>query len=132
MPPRLVLVVDDDEDIREALTELLCDEGFTVHAVNNGLEAIDWLHDARHVPHVVRLDLMMPVMDGRTFLSVREDDPYLSRVPVVVITAERAVADLGFKHSLRGILPKPIVLESLLEMIDRDPREQTHPVALRR
>jgi CheY-like chemotaxis protein len=125
----LVLVVDDDEAIREALTESLSDEGFTVHAVNNGREAIDWLHSAGEVPQVVLLDLMMPVMDGRTFLRVREDDPRLLRVPVVVITAERAVADLGFKHSLRGILPKPIVLESLLEMIDPYSLEQTPPMA---
>ncbi len=127
--PRLVLLVDDDEDIREALTDFLSDEGVAVHAVTNGREAIDWLHSASVVPDVVLLDLSMPVMDGRTFLSVREADPGLSRVPVVVITAERAVADLAAKYRLDGILSKPIVVDRLLDMIDRRPRAQARSAA---
>jgi CheY-like chemotaxis protein len=122
--PRTVLLVDDDAAIREALSDLLTDEGVTVHAVANGREAVDWLHSASVSPDVVLLDLSMPVMDGRTFLSVRKTDPVLSRVPVVVITAERAVADLAAKYRLDGILPKPIVVESLLEMLDRGSQDQ--------
>ena len=122
--PRSVLLVDDDAAIREALSDLLSDEGFTVHAVRNGREAIDWLHEADEVPHVVLLDLMMPVMDGRTFLGVREGDRLLSRIPVVVITADRGFADLAARYRLQGILPKPLALESLIEMIDGCPVQQ--------
>jgi len=121
---RTVLLVDDDAAIREALSDLLSDEGVTVHAVTNGREAVDWLHSASVAPDVVLLDLSMPVMDGRTFLSVRKTDPVLSRVPVVVITAERAVADLAAKYRLDGILPKPIVVDTLLEMLDRGSQDQ--------
>ena len=62
-----VLLVDDDVAIREALAEVLVDEGFAVHQAVNGREALDWLHhDGSNGsrPCVVLLDLMMPVMDG--------------------------------------------------------------------
>ena len=84
-----VLLVDDDEAIREALTELLVCEGFAVHPAQNGKEALDWLH-RNGGPCVVVLDLMMPVMDGRTFLGIRRADPSLSKIPVLVATATRA------------------------------------------
>jgi two-component system chemotaxis response regulator CheY len=117
-----VLLVDDDAAIREALAEILADEGFDVHAAENGRVALDWLqrhrtNDSR--PCVVLLDLMMPVMDGRTFLSEQGADPALSAIPVLVISAEANAGDLAGTHGVTGVFKKPIALDSLVEAIGR-------------
>src|SRR4051812_17985311 len=102
-----VLLVDDDDAIREALTEILVCEGFSVHPAQNGKEALDWLQ--RHGgPCVVLLDLMMPVMDGRTFLGIRSADPSLSKIPVLVVSADACCTDLAQTHAVAGVLSKPI------------------------
>ena len=116
-PRRAVLLVDDDLAIREALTEALVEEGFPVQAAQNGLEALDWLQDNRGRPCVVLLDLMMPVMDGRTFLGIRRSDPLLSTIPVIVVSADGNCADLTRTHGVRGVLHKPIIWEGLVAAI---------------
>ena len=115
--PRTILLVDDDEGIREALTETLVDEGFSVQAARNGLEAVDWLRKHAEIPYVVLLDLMMPVMDGRAFLRYRQDDPVLSKVPVVVISADDGYAKVAQTHQVNDCIPKPIELPRLLAAI---------------
>ena len=117
-----VLLVDDDAAIREALTEVLVDEGFAVHQAANGKEALDWLHregSNGSRPCVVLLDLMMPVMDGRSFLAARDTDPSLSAIPVLVISAETGCRELARWPSVRGVFPKPLALDGLLEAIGR-------------
>ena len=117
-----VLLVDDDVDIRQALAEVLADEGFTVHAAENGRVALDWLRNNGSNgsrPCVVLLDLMMPVMDGRSFLAARDADPSLSAIPVLVISAETGCRELAAWPSVRGVFPKPLALDGLLEAIGR-------------
>jgi CheY-like chemotaxis protein len=115
--PRSILLVDDDEGIREALTETLVDEGFLVHVARNGREALDWLHDHAEISYVVLLDLMMPVMDGRAFLRHRQSDPRLARVPVVVISADDGYAKVSLTHQINDCIPKPIAISRLLAAI---------------
>ena len=117
--PRSVLVVDDDAAIREALAELLGDEGFVVHVAKNGREALDWLQQTADPPGVILLDLMMPVMDGRTMLRIRKTDPLARRIPLLVFTAERSSPDLADDEYIDGILTKPIVVEDLLAAVGR-------------
>jgi len=93
--PRSVLLVDDDAAIRDALTELLVDEGFVVHCTVNGREALDWLRHAPEPPQAILLDLMMPVMDGRTLLRFRKAEPLLLRIPLLVFSADRTCSDLA-------------------------------------
>jgi CheY-like chemotaxis protein len=117
--PRSVLLVDDDAAIRDALTELLVDEGFVVHSTGNGREALDWLRQTAAPPDIILLDLMMPVMDGRTLLRLRKADPLLMAIPLLVFTADRACGDLEADPNIDGILTKPVVVEDLLDAIDR-------------
>ena len=77
-----VLIVDDDRDIREALGEILADDGFAVEAAWNGETALDRL-EAGFRPDVIILDLMMPVMDGLTFRELQRKHPALANIPVV-------------------------------------------------
>ena len=112
-----ILVVDDDTDIREVLTDTLTDEGFPADAVSNGQEALEILRGSPPHPRVILLDLMMPVMDGLSFLKVREADPEIATIPVIVLTAAGRGRDLLGAYDVRACLAKPFALTSLLTAI---------------
>src|SRR5690606_14181940 len=108
-----ILVVDDDDDIRETLRDVLEDEGYRVQEASNGQEALAHLRGEGRVC-LVFLDLMMPVMDGWEFRQAQLADPALKDIPVVVITASgRANGALGKVE----VLPKPLRVERILEAV---------------
>ena len=103
----LVLVVDDDDAIREALCELLEDAGFASVGARHGLEALKVLAASNAAPTFILLDLMMPVMDGWAFCDSRRRNRFLREIPVIAISA----AELSESNRPAGIdafLPKPI------------------------
>src|SRR5262245_27439609 len=110
----LVMVVDDDEDIRETLAELLQDEGYRVMAVANGREALERLRENHDKPRVILLDLMMPVMDGWQFHREQQVDPTLASIPVVVITA--AGAQQASSIPVDQVLAKPLGIDDVLRV----------------
>lgn len=85
-PKSLVLIIDDDEGIRTALGELLELSGYQVAVAADGQDGLDLLA-AGLEPHAIVLDLMMPRMDGWTFLSRLRADPKFHELPVVVTSA---------------------------------------------
>ena len=111
-PRRSVLVVEDDEDIRAAIAEILEGEGYEVAIAANGSEALDELEHMRR-PCLILLDLMMPVMNGHEFLARLRDTPRMQRVPVLVLTAVSTEAPPG----ARGLLRKPFIVEELLDAV---------------
>jgi CheY-like chemotaxis protein len=112
-----VLVVDDDDSIREAMSELLVDAGHDVASVANGKAALEYLRQAPQPPCVILLDLMMPVMDGETFRREQLADPALKSIPVVLLTAAGRTA--AARVSADGVLLKPVTLEDALAAIAR-------------
>jgi CheY-like chemotaxis protein len=98
--------------------EALAEKGIGVHFAENGRQAIEWLHGEHNAPWAVLLDLRMPVMDGREFLRLRDSDPVLLRVPVLVSTSEANCSDLARHHGLVGFLPKPVAADELSLAID--------------
>jgi CheY-like chemotaxis protein len=113
---KLILVVDDDDALREVFEEVLTSAGYAVVGVSNALAALE--HVARFgPPALVLMDLTMPVMDGRQFLAERRKWATLSHVPFVLLTARSAVdaAELGVAEVLR----KPIGIEELLAVARR-------------
>ncbi len=113
---RPVLIVDDDVDIREALSDLLEDRGFQVMTAANGIEALNVLRGMEPRPSVILLDLMMPMMDGYGFLEERKADPVLTAIPVAIITAGHGV-DRDRLGSAAPIIPKPIDVSHLIRVI---------------
>ncbi len=113
--PRRVMVVEDDEGIRDALCDLLAAEGYEVVPAFNGADALERLRSGVR-PDVILLDLMMPVMDGWAFRAEQRRDPALAEIPVVVITASRN-ADVASLEP-RAFLRKPIDFDELLKAID--------------
>ena len=113
-----VLVVDDDRDIREALSELLEDAGYRAASVENGAQALDWLRAHPGETGVVLLDLMMPVMDGLTFLDHRAQDDQLAAIPVVVFTANAVkVSEVLASGRVAECLQKPLSWERLVTIL---------------
>ena len=80
-----VLVVEDDEDVREFMELLLATSGYDTMSAGDGVEALEKMR--RRLPCVVLLDLQMPRMDGWQFREQQLQDPRLASVPVVCITA---------------------------------------------
>ena len=109
-----VLIVEDDEDLREMMAQLLTLEGFQTAAVANGREALDYLHQATR-PDVIVLDLMMPIMDGWEFRRRQQADPVLAPVPVIVLSAldQARAANLN----ATAFLKKPLDFDRLLTLV---------------
>ena len=114
----LVLVIDDDRDIREGIIGLLEDEGFDAVGANNGLEALNFLAESPRQPSLILLDLMMPILDGWTFCKVRQGVSTLMEIPVVVISAGPMH---GPREPLRvdATLPKPFDPDALAWLATR-------------
>ena len=114
-----ILVVDDDEDLRHALTDVLEDEGFCVVPAENGLDALDKLRAGPSKPCVILLDLMMPKMDGATFRKIQLQDPALAAIPVVVVSANWKSAQTVQGLGVAGVLPKPFAAADLIAAVSR-------------
>ncbi|MBN9681961.1 MULTISPECIES: response regulator [unclassified Corallococcus] len=112
----IILIVDDEPDLREVVAELLEMEDYTVLQAANGQAALDVLAANDEQPCLVLLDLMMPVMDGHEFLHrLREDERY-RELPVLMLTAHfSAKAPPGTV----GLLRKPVDIAELLAMVAR-------------
>jgi CheY-like chemotaxis protein len=104
---RSVLIIDDDDESREALAEMLALQGYAVAVAANGSEALGYLRSGRR-PDAILLDLMMPVVDGWDFRTEQKRDAALAQIPIIVISAAGRLVDA--EHSLR----KPIEIDTLL------------------
>src|SRR5438445_1254438 len=85
-----ILVVEDHADTREAIAELIVNEGHSCHEAENGQEAIDWLDRQTDLPCLILLDLRMPVMDGWDFLRAIRAVPRWADLAVIVMSATAA------------------------------------------
>ncbi|MGF6267268.1 CheY-like chemotaxis protein [Paraburkholderia youngii] len=121
-PNKPILVVEDDDvdvmTIRRALKE--------IHVVNpvireeNGERAIQYLRNSEsEMPCIILLDLNMPVMNGIEFLQVVKSDPYLKRIPVVVLTTSEEQQDKvnSFNFSVAGYMAKPVDYRRFVEVM---------------
>lgn len=119
--PANILVVEDDHAIRLALSELLIDEGYSVHEAPHGQAALEYLRRAPALPCLILLDLMMPTMTGWEFRSQQRQDASLRDIPVVVLSALGHRLDPAEKHDLAAVeyLSKPIDWVGLTGVVQR-------------
>jgi CheY-like chemotaxis protein len=113
-----ILVVEDDDEIRSALAQVLEDQGFAVHVAANGRHAIDVLRQAPDKPRLILLDLMMPVMDGWAFRAAQLADSELAEIPVVILSAAHDARRQAQALHVDGFLAKPLNVPKLLDTID--------------
>ena len=113
---KMILVVEDDPDLRETLLQFFEGEGHEVRVAADGREALDVLA-SRGGASLVLLDLRMPEMDGLEFIRSLAGHPQLASAPVVVLTAdskgEGEAQRLGFSRALS----KPFSEQALLRLI---------------
>jgi CheY-like chemotaxis protein len=113
-----VLVVDDDDDVRETLQIVLEVSGFRVASAANGLQALEYLRGAQRAP-VVLLDLRMPVMSGWEMIDALREEDRLADVPIIICTSSPPDAPPGFE-----VVAKPVNLDALVTAI-RNAAQQT-------
>jgi CheY-like chemotaxis protein len=112
-----ILLVDDDNEVRELLTEMLESAGFAVETARNGVEALDALRRRR--PTLVILDLMMPVMDGWQLRARMLEDEPLANIPVIVMSGAGDLCERSEALSARELYAKPVAWPTLLEALRR-------------
>ena len=112
---KTILIVEDDDDIRNVMVDLLESEGYITKAATNGKEALDLLEDMSK-PCLVLLDMMMPIMNGRQFLDTIMTDTLLAPIPVLIVSA---VADKTNTEGSIGFLKKPIDIDVVLNVVSQ-------------
>jgi CheY-like chemotaxis protein len=117
MAARPVLVVDDNEPMREALATRLGVEGYTIVEARNGREALDRLREM--TPSIILLDFAMPIMNGRAFRKAQKADARWSAIPVILITAHHLTASEVRSIDALAILQKPLSFETLAPLLER-------------
>ena len=112
--PERILVVDDDENIRQIVRMCLSDEGYDVREAPNGLAALEALDAGR--ADLILLDLRMPVMDGWEFARQYADTP-APHAPIVAFVAALNPDDECARLPAAAILNKPFDLDDLLHAV---------------
>src|SRR5438093_273241 len=111
-----VLIVDDDESIREFVEMALEDEGYDVVSAEHGAAALDVLNEG--LPNLILLDMAMPVMDGWEFARQYRARPG-PHAPIVVVTAAREAAERARQISADNYLAKPFDLDRLIQLVEQ-------------
>lgn len=127
--PKRILLVDDDEDMRSLLADVLIDEGYEVNQAANGAEALVLLH--RETFAAILLDKRMPGLSGMDLLpGLRVICP---ETPVIVITAfgDARTADEGAEKEAFGLLFKPFRMDDLRAMLDHALARRNSPTGTR-
>ncbi len=111
----LVLIVDDNDDTRDALDEILRQEGFETRVAHDGREAIEILESCE-TPCAILLDHRMPNMDGLQLLETRERHPILRLAPVIFISGDPSGLSAAGR---KGAIPvkKPFRVDDLIRLV---------------
>jgi len=125
-----IVVVEDMDDLRELLAEVLTSEGYHAIMARTGLEALDKMTSAV-LPDLVITDLTMPEMSGGELVQRMRRNPSLAHLPVIVLTSrerKKAIEELGeAARSVQQILRKPVNLSELLTAVDTALSESRRP-----
>ncbi len=115
-----IMIIEDDESIRDVICEVIEEEGHRAIPAENGREALGILENSQTVrPELILLDMMMPVMDGLAFCAELRNLTNVATIPVVVLSAHADVNEIASSLHVAGSLKKPIRLEALSEVIAR-------------
>ena len=118
MTPATVLIVEDDENIRDDLAQILSRKGYSIATAAHGADALAYLR-ASPPPCVVVLDLMMPVMDGWTLRLEMLKDLRLGAIPVVLVSGAGSLEKDARALGVVDFVSKPFRVSELLAVIAR-------------
>jgi len=118
-PGGLIVIVEDDSDVREALEEVLNEEGYQTRGFADGEEALAVMAAMAVPPQLILLDLMMPKMNGWQFRQAQQRVPEVQFIPTVILSADANVSENLQALGAAGYLRKPIHIQTLLELVER-------------
>lgn len=116
---KCVIIIEDDDAIRETLQMVIEAEGYKVKTASNGLEAVALLKTLLS-PCLILTDLMMPEMNGYEFISLASETHTIASIPIVVVSAvadPHPINDLTKSGKIKGLIKKPVNLEYLLSVV---------------
>ena len=125
----VIVLIEDDEDIRNSIRDILEFEGYQVRTACNGQEGLKLLQSivSGYAVVVILLDLMMSVMSGWEFIPACRGDEHLAHIPIVVLTA----GSPRMPEGANGLLKKPLSIDELLEVIRAHRGDRgNHPAAM--
>jgi DNA-binding response OmpR family regulator len=113
-----IVLIEDDEDIRDIVAEVLRAEGYAVFAARDGSEGLELVRRLGGTRvSLILLDFMMPVLDGSQVLAVLKGDHALESIPVVVVSAAARQAPATGFRGIAAWLSKPVDMQSLLAVV---------------
>jgi CheY-like chemotaxis protein len=115
----LVLVIDDDADLRAVIGWALEARQYEALRAQNGAEALQLMREGPRLPDAILLDLMMPVMDGAQFRAAQRSDARLAQIPVALLTGHAGAAAKAAELDLEEWCQKPLDLKQLLAVVAR-------------
>jgi CheY-like chemotaxis protein len=119
---KLILVIDDDEDIRNTIKSVLETESYRVLTAENGKDGLDKLMAlGEQLPRLILVDLMMPIMDGLQFLQTVESQhkETIGKIPIVLATAKGSVKALPEHPLMAEHLRKPMDIDVLFKIAEK-------------
>jgi CheY-like chemotaxis protein len=116
---KTILLIEDDRDICEIVTQVLDEEGYRTVAVSNGAEGLRQLRTQGTRPFLIVLDLMLPVMDAWQFRSEQAEDAQIADIPVVIFSANPKIAQHAGSLGAAAMIRKPPNLDELLDIVSR-------------
>lgn len=112
-----ILIIEDDEIIRMVLNRSLEKSGFNTFVAENGQEGLNCLKSKNDI-HLIVTDIMMPIMNGLEMAHAIKDDPNLSHIPLIAMTAGNMSKELNENfYPFEMIFEKPIQFQNLLATI---------------
>ncbi len=114
-----ILLIEDDAFVRQGLTELIEEAGYTVAQVADGVQALAYLQDCEQLPALILLDLMTPRMNGFEFRLRQQTTPRLQGIPTVALSAYAYRQSQQLPLDVTALLPKPVNVDQLFQLIDR-------------
>ncbi|MFH1783686.1 MAG: response regulator [bacterium] len=111
-----ILVVDDEPHIVKLIVTRLQANGYEVFTGTNGEEALEVARKER--PDLILMDVLMPVMDGYTFVKTAKGDNDIKDIPVIILSAKDRMSELFKAEGIKDFLVKPCRAEELLKVVD--------------
>jgi CheY-like chemotaxis protein len=115
------LIVDDDDAILSVVMLLLEMEGYAGLGVSNSQEVVPFLEQASpdHLPTVILLDLMMPVVSGYDIARILSQHEKFAHIPIIIMTADNRVKSASAIQGATDLVNKPFQIQQLLEKLNR-------------
>lgn len=111
-----VLIVEDHDLLRMAITDIMECEGYTVHRAANGVEALPLL--AQHDIDIALVNWLMPEMNGLELSAYMHERPRYAKIPIVLFSAKEITEEIIRTHRLQGFFQKPFESDDVLQIVE--------------